>query len=196
MPDPTIVFTAPPTTPEYCLLWVDWWPLCMSKTEWSGWMQALGSIAAILIAWRSVRSQIQHAQEGRRKDREDREKAVLRLVAGLAGDATRALRHIAQLCNERWLNGGRLRLGSERLDEVREAIRSVPVVDLPEDALTHFFAIRRVLAYSARSIRLLNSADEVSEARAASAADYAAQVGNARRQIRRILRELESAAKP
>lgn len=37
---------------EYCLLWfwTDWWPLCMTKAEWSGWMQAIGSVVALLIA--------------------------------------------------------------------------------------------------------------------------------------------------
>jgi hypothetical protein len=35
---------------EYCFLWIDWWPLCMTKAEWSGWMQALGAVAAILLA--------------------------------------------------------------------------------------------------------------------------------------------------
>lgn len=32
---------------EYCFLWIDWWPMCMTKAEWSGWVQAVGSIAAI-----------------------------------------------------------------------------------------------------------------------------------------------------
>lgn len=36
--------------PEYCLLGIDWWPLCMTKAEWSGWMQAIGTVAAILAA--------------------------------------------------------------------------------------------------------------------------------------------------
>ena len=35
---------------EYCFLWIDWWPLCMTKAEWSGWMQALGTFVAILFA--------------------------------------------------------------------------------------------------------------------------------------------------
>lgn len=37
---------------EYCLLWfwTDWWPMCMTKAEWSGWMQAFGSVAALGIA--------------------------------------------------------------------------------------------------------------------------------------------------
>lgn len=35
---------------EYCLFWSDWWPLCMTKSEWSGWMQFFGAISALIIA--------------------------------------------------------------------------------------------------------------------------------------------------
>lgn len=34
-------------TPEYCLLWIDWWPLCMTKAEWANWTQAL--VAGIAV---------------------------------------------------------------------------------------------------------------------------------------------------
>lgn len=51
--------------PEYCLLWIDWWPLCMTKAEWSGWVQAIGSVAAIgLSVWVVQR---QHRLELRRQ---------------------------------------------------------------------------------------------------------------------------------
>lgn len=35
---------------EYCFLWIDCWPMCMTKAEWSGWMQAIGSFIALVIA--------------------------------------------------------------------------------------------------------------------------------------------------
>lgn len=38
---------------EYCILgfWgVTWWPVCMTKAEWSGWMQAFGAVLALGIA--------------------------------------------------------------------------------------------------------------------------------------------------
>lgn len=37
-------------TPEYCLLGFNWWPLCMTKAEWSGWFQAIFSVTAIFAA--------------------------------------------------------------------------------------------------------------------------------------------------
>ncbi|WP_370682227.1 hypothetical protein [Comamonas sp. GB3 AK4-5] len=35
---------------EYCALWIDSWATCMTKSEWSGWVQAIGSVLAICAA--------------------------------------------------------------------------------------------------------------------------------------------------
>lgn len=35
---------------EYCFLWIDWWPMCMTRTEWSGWMQAVGALLGLSVA--------------------------------------------------------------------------------------------------------------------------------------------------
>lgn len=35
---------------EYCLLWIDSWATCMTKAEWSGWMQAIGAFIALCVA--------------------------------------------------------------------------------------------------------------------------------------------------
>lgn len=43
---------------EYCFLFIDWWPLCMTKSEWSGWMQVFGGLLTIIGAiWISTREQ-------------------------------------------------------------------------------------------------------------------------------------------
>lgn len=34
--------------PEYCLLWINHWSACMTKAEWSGWVQAIFSVVAIV----------------------------------------------------------------------------------------------------------------------------------------------------
>ncbi|CAN7340208.1 hypothetical protein LJR074_001932 [Acidovorax sp. LjRoot74] len=47
---------------EYCFLWIDWWATCMSKAEWSGWMQAVFSVVAILASALIVRYQMRHQE--------------------------------------------------------------------------------------------------------------------------------------
>ena len=72
----------PPGPPpaEYCLFWADqwmrdpWW-LCMQKSEWSGWAQAIGAIVALAIAlWLPVRA--------KRELRADAKAAAVAFVAG------------------------------------------------------------------------------------------------------------------
>lgn len=53
------------TASEYCFLWIDWWPMCMTKGEWSGWMQAGGAVLAIAATW-----YITSAQQRAQRDRE------------------------------------------------------------------------------------------------------------------------------
>lgn len=36
--------------PEYCFLLIQHWSTCMTKSEWSGWMQAAGAIFALALA--------------------------------------------------------------------------------------------------------------------------------------------------
>lgn len=52
---------APAPAVEYCLLWINWWPLCMTKAEWSGWVQAIGSVAAIFASAVLVLVQHRHS---------------------------------------------------------------------------------------------------------------------------------------
>lgn len=61
---------------EYCFLWIDWWPMCMTKAEWSGWAQAVGSFMALLLA-------IVLAGKARRDARIDATEAAIRFVAGV-----------------------------------------------------------------------------------------------------------------
>lgn len=35
---------------EYCLFMIDHWSTCMTKGEWSGWMQFVGTVIAVVIA--------------------------------------------------------------------------------------------------------------------------------------------------
>lgn len=52
-----VIRQATQPAPEYCLLWIDWWVTCMTKSEWASWSQAIGAIVglwiALSIAWKS-----------------------------------------------------------------------------------------------------------------------------------------------
>lgn len=67
----TLAQVSPPPAPEYCLLWIDHWSTCMTRAEWSGWMQAIGAALALGIAiwlpWNSARKSYAATRRGHLK---------------------------------------------------------------------------------------------------------------------------------
>lgn len=49
---------------EYCLFYWNDWPMCMTKAEWAGWMQAGGALLAIVATWYITSAQ-QRAQRNK-----------------------------------------------------------------------------------------------------------------------------------
>ncbi|WP_431263344.1 hypothetical protein ACQ859_25730 [Roseateles chitinivorans] len=76
--------------PQFCLLAIDHWAMCMTKAEWSGWVQAIGSIAAIAagsigIAWQ-VQRQSRLATDLERRNAESlTARALVDHLSGIEG---------------------------------------------------------------------------------------------------------------
>jgi hypothetical protein len=100
---------------EYCLFWfwTSWWPLCMTKAEWASWMQALGTIAAVIgAAWIAAR-------QDRVARYRAKQQAVRKARSSLAG-----LQAVAELVREQgslWLAdaASKRRLAEEHLNIAR-----------------------------------------------------------------------------
>ena len=83
---------------EYCMFWTNWWWLCMTKAEWAGWVQAVGSIAAIMAGVAVVHWQLQRQQHQQRVDQTRK----YRLIAGHIFAMRGALTRILDLPKEHW----------------------------------------------------------------------------------------------
>jgi hypothetical protein len=63
--------TAAKPAQEYCLFWIDWWPMCLTKSEWAGWMQGVGSLLAVVgagafpywLKWRADKESFNRARQ-------------------------------------------------------------------------------------------------------------------------------------
>ena len=86
----------PELAPEYCLLWINWWPLCMTKAEWSGWVQALGSIAAIMGAFYLARYQYKRGREQALELEKRQLRRRYNAVKGITEDAAKAVRFMVE----------------------------------------------------------------------------------------------------
>lgn len=75
-----IASLVPKPAPDWCLFWqFDWEVTCMSKAEWSGWMQALGAAVAIVAAF--VVARYQYAQVERSRASRNKQLTVTIAIA-------------------------------------------------------------------------------------------------------------------
>lgn len=61
------IIAMPNALDEYCLLSIQHWSTCLQKSEWANWMQAIGSVAAILFALYLPKFQERRAREALQK---------------------------------------------------------------------------------------------------------------------------------
>ena len=77
--------------PQFCLLGLNHWSICLTKGEWASWIQAVGSIAGIFFAGWFAARQFEKAQEAAAAARLDQLENWMLLLHG-AGEKTRECR--------------------------------------------------------------------------------------------------------
>lgn len=112
---------------EYCLFWLDLWPMCMTKAEWSGWMQVFGVMIAIHFSARNA-LKMWRLEKSDQQERSDRRAEVLamRLTGNVGSFWTLYDRMIVELAEspsdisfplaKRWLD-----LLSDSHNEIKES---------------------------------------------------------------------------
>lgn len=78
--------------PDYCLLWIDHWSTCMPRSEWPGWVQAVGSVFALLLGVWVVRVQARLARQLDAERDAEKVRSLARLLHAAADAAESWLR--------------------------------------------------------------------------------------------------------
>jgi len=77
-------------SPDYCTLWFN---ICMSRSEWAAWVQAIGSVFAIFVSsglvWWQVNKQHKHSMLEASRHQLEEELRVLENFAQVGGYAVR-----------------------------------------------------------------------------------------------------------
>lgn len=147
--------------PEFCLLWIDHWSTCMTKGEWSGWLQAFFSIVAIVFAAVLSRRQSasQHATTMQAIEAQHVYSRAAAATAALAlvGSALVSLRQIAKTLSDRSAVHERVAtlrpLFDEHLGHITSAIDALGLKELPVDAVGPMALVSRQL-WDVRSVLL------------------------------------------
>jgi len=78
------VKAAVPNPPEWCLFWQWTWGLtCMPKSEWASWVQAVGSVTAIIVGALAIWWQMRRQRRQQIEVQRDEEVRKLRLMGGI-----------------------------------------------------------------------------------------------------------------
>ncbi|WP_146075501.1 hypothetical protein [Achromobacter xylosoxidans] len=121
----------------------------------AAWVQAAGSILAIIVTGGIAVGTVWHGASRSRKEREADELALLRSCAGLAEDAANAHRRLAAKINGRVAGEDGSDAGLGRLRSVDQSILVMLAKGIPPGALTELLAIRRELAITIEDVELL-----------------------------------------
>lgn len=120
-------------TPEFCFLWITHWSTCMTKAEWSGWVQAIGTILAIGGAFyfgeRQLRKQVFESRrlEANKRQLDDLLKTEIVHHLFTAADTVVQMLSAATLPNPMPPIWAALR----RAGELATAFRELPPFELP-----------------------------------------------------------------
>lgn len=125
--------------PQFCLLAIDHWATCMSRAEWSGWVQAVGSVGALVGIWYTVRRQRQltiAAEERARRNAEAQAWNAAQIAVGTVSAILEVLRRdIAAGVQD-------FRIHGVQLEEGLLLAQAVPVVHLPFPKQPYLLALR------------------------------------------------------
>lgn len=123
--------------PDYCLFWIDSWVTCMPKSEWATWVQAIGSVLAIVFSVWVVTKQ--HNLELRRQKVAELAKAlahrrgVVQLVDGICAVAKKIQVFCLNCAEAHKKSAEELHLGLRSLgnamDELEAVVNAVAGVD-------------------------------------------------------------------
>lgn len=128
------------------------------------WVQAVGSILAIVAASGGIAWQIRHSEAMRSREKHEKDVALARGCLHVVRDARRAVSHTTKKMRDA-LRGQPMRFDAERLEEVQYILRALIAKDLPSQVVPFVLIAQREVAYSLVSTRALRDGSAVSAMR-------------------------------
>jgi hypothetical protein len=125
---------------EYCLFGFDYWSTCMQKGEWSGWVQAIGSIVAIFIAIFVSRRQFKDAMRVQRFVLRDASTRKAKTVLAVCSNALAVVNGLTR----GYEGGGPIAASGEDLrylSDCADTLQSIPLFEVPGERIVIYLAV-------------------------------------------------------
>jgi hypothetical protein len=155
---------------EYCLLWIPHWSACMTKAEWSGWMQAIGSVLAIYVAVRIANRQ--HEKQGIEKNISDAKRNMQ--YAKICNELCLAAESIARFGLSEWELAAKPTVQADkekffyhldratstyRLENLQSSIIPLLQKEMPSELMATIFSLQKNLAIYSSTISMHHEYD-------------------------------------
>ena len=148
-----------------------------NPSDWAAWVQAFGSIGAIVATAMVAVHQINTERKAASERNTAEHDAFVRSCYLAVRETDSTLRYISkQLSNH---VGQRYRLGPERIEDLQETFRLLLGKQLPADLVEDVLIVQRELAYTQLALKQLMKAHEVSPRRVDGASRRLATVNDA-----------------
>jgi len=112
----------------------------LSSEQWAAWVQAIGSILAIIAAFLIASLQLWFSLAKERREQRERAQRIARLSTAFGTQLIESITNMTEACTK----GNRLLMEQalSHLNEVVEFSRSVDVAGLPANAIRPFMTLR------------------------------------------------------
>jgi len=139
----------------------------LSKSDWAGWVQAVGSIGAIVMGWAVVRHQIANGQRNRLEENASADRVHLEIGLRLAKDVYGIHMdvHRKHVMNQTLFPGRNRPLSNERIVEMQVSLHNFTLRPISPLLYAEVLSLLRELAYTAVSIREQNALPNTSNQR-------------------------------
>ncbi|MBG7619318.1 hypothetical protein I5R65_07570 [Herbaspirillum sp. AP02] len=133
----------------------------MKSEVGAAWIQAVGSIAAIIGAWFGTRHQIRSAERTRNRDKLVANAEMASICFNMACYVYSSLSDIARKLEEAHDEKYFQRIGTERAETLLDMIRTITRKELTPKLFEQFFPLQREVAYTLTALKEYNAARHI-----------------------------------
>jgi len=159
----------------------------LNKSEWAYWVQALGSIGAIIGTWYATKTQVEHAAASRMNEAKSNEIVNAQIAFDLASETYHALYSLHSKLRKAHDEGRRFSSGTQQLEALRLSIQHFSTRPISPLLYLEILCLQRNLSFSITTVHQLKESETVSVARVERMQSRSRNVAESRVKIAKLL---------
>lgn len=170
-----------------CALIVTGYGCGLKPADWASWVQAFGSIGAIIGTWYATKTQLLHDERTRKKQSLEDDVANAQIAFDLVTDTSRALRNVMQKFESAYRQGRKITIGTERLEALSLSLQHFAAKPIPPQLYAEVLCMQRETSYTITAIAQQNRMSEVDVERVTKATSRCMAVFQSQQRVAAVL---------